>query len=219
MAAALSPAFWRTWLPVFVAMLSAALAGFSAWLAWRNQVFGFAKDIAAVRRDARSKQATIALLAFENSVARPVGQALDLIERLLADLGKLNEEPTDSRTAALERYSRTMFADYGRCQRFCLEADDVLQQARPGVFVRAYSSARLDDRFLAAAAGQLSGQAGSAYDDAADAVVSAKVQLRRALEDQRAAEAATWQNTSAEDAFLREAERLLPRWLRSRGRP
>ena len=63
----------HTWLPVAVAILSAAIAGFSARLAWRSQVLGFAKDISAARRDTRSKQATLALTAFENSVARPVG--------------------------------------------------------------------------------------------------------------------------------------------------
>ena len=100
-----------------------------------------------MRRDAAAKQATIALLAFENSVARPVGQSLDMVERLSVELGRLNRiEQAPARQASLEQYGRGMMADYSHGRRLCREADDALQTPRQAVFVRVLVEAGLDSK-------------------------------------------------------------------------
>ncbi|MEJ1977853.1 MAG: hypothetical protein WDN49_18845 [Acetobacteraceae bacterium] len=237
--------FWRVWLPVlvaaFLAGISASIAATSAWLAWRNQVFGFAKDAAAIARDVRNRQSAAALVAFENSVARPVGMALDLVERLTLELGRLRPvaEPPQLRAgwlrrqaagpqppaavsahvAALEQYGAGLIADHSHGVRLCREADGALAAARTPVFARTFSAARLDDLLLAAADEALSptphAARGTAYDTASGAIVQLKIDLRRVLETERSIEAARWLGTLDADPFFIEVQHWLPRRLRS----
>ena len=116
----------KTWLPVGVAILSAAVAAFSAYLAWRNQSFGFRKDRAAVIRDIRSKQAAANLLAFENNVARSVGAALDLVERMISEVSKIRPVAAGDCDKHLENWGISVIADQANGERLCGEADGAL---------------------------------------------------------------------------------------------
>jgi hypothetical protein len=247
--------FWLTWLPVLVPILSAAAAVISATaaaisvgLARRTQKVGFAKDAAAVAREMRNQQSAAALLAFENNVARPVGMALDLVERMTLELSRLrpvpaSEPPPDPaptgwspwrsrerlrlpapgpspREAALEQYGAGVIADNSQGVRLCREADGALEASRQPVFTDIFVAAHLDDQLLATADQALSPTRSVLSDDAYDttwqAIVRLKVDMRRVLEAERAAEAARWQGTLDADPFFVEVQRWLPRSLRSR---
>ncbi len=207
---------FRTWLPVGVAMLSAGIAAVSLRLAWRSQVFGIAREIAAARRDMRGRQGTVALLAFDNSVARPIGMALDTIEGLTVALGKLRPLPERQRAAALQAYSLDMLVELTHAHRLCQEADGALSLGRSPAFDPALVRCDLDDLLTRAAEDALSGLL-SATAPAVDpwrVIVALKIDLRRTLEAERATEAAQWQEALQDDVFLRQAQRLLPGWLR-----
>ena len=210
---------WRIWLPIGVALFSTAIAMTGAWLAWRSQVFGFAKDAAAIARDFRGRQSAAALLAFENSVARPIGMALDLIERMSLDLSRLRPVAAETHLAALETYGAGLIADHSQGLRLCREADAALAEAgRATVFTRAFDNDRLDAKFLAAGDEALSvalPSEASAIDLAIEAVVRTKVSLRRLLEAERSQEAARWLGDLDTDPFFTEVQRWLPRRLRS----
>ncbi|MBC7799646.1 MAG: hypothetical protein H7Z10_03410 [Gemmatimonadaceae bacterium] len=214
------PDWIRTWLPVCIAGLSALIAAGAAWISWRNQVFGFAKDAAALKREVRSRNTTSALLAFENSVARPIGMALDLIERLSIDLSRLRPVPPGEGAAALETYVALLAAEHGQGLRLCREADGSLAAlSRPPIFARAFGNQDLDDSLLAAAGEILvsaPGSGPSALDTAVEAIVRTKVDLRRLLEAERAQEAARWLGSLETDPFFTEVQRWLPKRLRSR---
>ncbi len=205
---------WRTWLPVLVAVLSACITGVSAWLAWRSQVFTFRKDAAAIARDIRAKQANAALLAFENNVARPTGMALDLVERMTMEVGKLRPVPQPRHVAELERYGAGLIAECNHGARLCREADGMLAGLRRlPVFSRAFVAAHLDDLLLAAADEALlpipASTAAGAYDAALEGVVQLKIELRRLLEAERAVEGQRWVGTVADDPL----HDVLRRWL------
>ena len=210
--------FWRTWLPVGVAMLSAAIAAGSAWLAWRNQVFGFAKDAAAIAREIRNREAGVALAAFENSVARPIGMALDVIERMGVDLARLRPAAFAELAAVQADYDAGLVAEDAHVLRLCREADGSLEHDRTPVFARTYVDFYLDDKLLAAASEALAPQVsgpGTPFDVALAAIVRVKIDLRRRLESERAAEAARWSGTLTTDPFYAHVQRWLPRSLRT----
>jgi hypothetical protein len=222
--------FWLTWLPILVPILSAAaavisatIAAISVGLARRTQKAGFAKDAAAVAREMRNQQSAAALLAFENNVARPVGMALDLVERMTLELSRLRPVPAPElpppdqapngwlpwrprerlrlpapgpspHEAALEQYGAGLIADNSQGIRLCREADGALDASRQPVFTDIFVAAHLDDQLLATADQALSPTrsvlSDAAYDTASQAIVRLKVDLRRVLEAERAAEAA-----------------------------
>ncbi len=197
-------------------MLSAGIAAVSLRLAWRSQVFGIAREIAAARRDVRSRQGTVALLAFDNSVARPIGMALDTIEGLTVALGKLRPLPDRQRAAALQAYSLDMLVELTHAHRLCQEADGALSLGRPPAFDPALVRCDLDDLLTRAAEDALGGLLSAAAPavDPWRVIVALKIDLRRTLEAERATEAAQWQEALQDDVFLRQAQRLLPGWLR-----
>lgn len=208
---------WRIWLPVGVAMLSAAIAATGAWLSWRSQMFGFAKDIAAIKRDHRNRQANATLLAFENSVARPVGMALDLIERLALELGRLRPVAEGAHSTALVEFGTGLIAEHSQGLRLCREADSALPSGRAKVFELAFGDTRLDDLFLDAgkdALLQVRPAGLSTFDAVIEAIVRTKVSLRRLLEAERSEQAATCLGAGPDLSEL-ELERWLPRRLRS----
>ncbi len=238
--------FWRTWLPVLIAGLAAFVAATSAWLSWRNQLYGVAKDAAATARDGHMRRSAAALAAFENSVARPLGMALDRIEEMMLELGRLRpilppappSEPPPSgwmnwrrekerlrlpppgpspREAALEEFSRVLVADGSHGLRLCREADEALANPRQGGFTQRFFAANLEDLLLDAAEQALASNAAAAdgaHDAAIKAVVRVKVDLRRMLEEERAAEAQRWSDLLSHDPFFTAVQSWLPRRLR-----
>lgn len=201
----------KTWLPVGVAILSAMVAAFSAFLAWRNQNFGFQKDRAAVIRDIRSKQAAAALQAYENNVARPVGAVLDLVERMINDVSKIRTAAPAYRADQLKTWGASVIADQANGERLCDEADGALTGNPPrAVFAPLFVRRGLDSLFLEAITEALSvAPQGAAFDRLKQAVKDLKVEMRGHLESERQAEATRWIGEITDDPFYPEIEHLL----------
>lgn len=202
----------KTWLPVGVAIFSAAVAAFSAWLARRNQDFAFRKDRAAIVRDHRARQAEAGLLAYENNVARPVGAVLDVVERMMNDVSKIRPVPAADFDKKLEDLGLSVMADQANSERLCGEADGAL----PGnpvrsVFAPVFVRRGIDSLFLAAIREALAGPPGDGFELLLLNVKELKVELRRHLEDERQAEAARWIGDISQDPFFEEIRHLMPR--------
>lgn len=198
--------FWRIWLPVLIAALAAAVAATSAWLSWRNQLYGVAKDAAATVRDGHSRRSAAALAAFESNAARPLGMALDRIEAMMLELGRLrpilppgppSEAPPSGwlnwrrekvqlrlpppgpspREAALEEYGAGLMADTNHGLRLCREADEALAVLPAKTFTQRFFEANLEDLLLGAADQALASSPAVA-DGAHDAAIQAVVRLK-----------------------------------------
>jgi hypothetical protein len=200
----------KTWLPVAVAILSAMVAAFSAYLAWRNQSFGFRKDRAAVIRDIRGKQAAANLLAFENNVARSVGAVLDLVERMINDVSKIRPVAAGDCNTHLETWGVSVMADQVNGERLCGEADGALfGNPRRSVFAPLFVRRGLDTMFLEAIREALTGPPSTKFERLRDNVMELKVELRRHLEQERQAEATRWIGDITDDPFYEEIKHLI----------
>lgn len=139
-----------TWVPVasmIVAFVSAVASAVSAIINRKNQSYGFVKDLEALRRERRSKKKERGSRLFERNVARPVGQALDTLEKLMADLisADLISEEKD-RSGALDRLSESALSAVTSSYRLCKEADRYLDDAG--------HSSNFEERLLKAIPGQ-----------------------------------------------------------------
>ena len=204
-------AFWKTLLPVFVAMLSAAIAAFSAFIAHRAQRFGFRKDAAAVAREIRARRTTAAMQAFENNVARPMGMVLDLLERLVGEI--LRTVPVDAAVLRAETENRgaMLVAEYASALRLCAEADGGLPGPDRRPFQLTLAPSDLDGKLNAALVEALGRTAlnRAAYALLLTALADFKVAMRRLLENERIAEQRRWMGTLRQDPFYPELVRLL----------
>ncbi len=214
------PAGWRIGLPVGVAVLSAAIAGFSAFLAWRSQQFGFRKDAAAVAREIGARRTQAALRAFENNVARPVGMLLDQVEQVVGEVVRIVPVSPDRLDAERELWATRLAAESANAIRLCDEADGALtvapDAARAGVFRNALLRAAIDDRLLAATIealrgphGEAGGAARAAFGALMTDVAAFKIGIRRLLEAERTAEERRWAGDPRADPFYRDLRRLL----------
>ncbi len=87
------------------------------------------------------------------------------------------------------------------------------------IFTQRLYAARLEDLLLYAADQALSPNSAatsdSAYDEAVQAAVTLKVDLRQMLEGERTAEAKRWFDMLNQDPFFAEVQNWLPRRLRA----
>lgn len=200
----------KTWLPVGVAILSAAVAAFSALLAWRNQNFGFRKDRAAVIRDIRAKQAAANLLAYENNVARSVGAVLDLVERMINEVSKIRPVAAAEYQTHLEKWGVSVIADQANGERLRGEADGALfDHPQRVIFAPLFVRRGMDSIFLEAIREALSGPPGAKFELLRGSVRELKVEMRRNLEQERQAEATRWIGDITEDPFYDEIKHLI----------
>ncbi len=200
----------KTWLPVGVAVLSAMVAAFSAFLAWRNQRFTFKKDKAAVIRDIRAKQAAANLLAFENNVARSVGAVLDLVEAIITEVSKIRPVAATERPQQLEIRGISVMVDHARGERLCTEADGALHGSPPRVlFVSLFVRKGLDSLFVDAIGEAVAGPPGVKFDVLRQSIIELKIELRKILEQERQAEATRWIGEITDDPFYEEIKHLI----------
>jgi hypothetical protein len=172
--------------------LAAIVAVISALISLATLFFGLRQNAAAVARDLQAKRSNAVLQAFENNVARPIGMALDQIERLANDLTTIVPAgAAKTRSAQLEKYIAQLGANFPSLRRLCLEADGALPPVRVRVFVGAHDRAHLIDalgkagveKFSAARAVPMTR---SAFDEAMETVGKLKLDLRTLLEKERA---------------------------------
>ncbi|MBN9561911.1 MAG: hypothetical protein J0H14_14470 [Alphaproteobacteria bacterium] len=200
--------FWRTWLPVFVAMLSAAIAAASALMAWNSQRFGFRKDAAAIARELRARRTLAAMQAFENNVARPVGMTLDVLESLVGAIAQTRPKPVQEEVDAR---SMLLSTQYANALRLCTEADGALPGPTRHPFQELLAGTDLDEKLLAATKEALTRHEGSRanYDTALAGLAHFKVTARKLLETERLAEERRWAGDIRDDPFYEELQRLL----------
>ena len=202
----------KTWLPVGVAIFSAAVAAFSAWLARRSQNFAIDKDCAAVVRDHRARQAEAGLLAYENNVARPVGAVLDLVERMVNDVSKIRPVAAADVDRKLKDLGLSVMADQANSERLCREADGALpksisspeatpspKKTEPPSFAKMFVRRGMDTLFLEAITEALKGPPGGKFEQLLKQVQELKVELRGHLEKKRRDEAIRWIRDITED--------------------
>jgi|SRR5579885_120550 len=202
------------WLALIISVISAVVAGFSARIAYLNQILSFRKDAAALLRDIQAKQASAILQAFENNVARPIGMVLDQIERMTNDMTKIAAvEP--ARVADEEaKYAALLAVEHHNLLRLCREADGALGPRTP-VFAAAYARASVDVALYLAGSHALSGSPAAPsgtpapLDAAMNEVGRLKIELRRVLEHERA-ELIRLTTDITQDPYYAELLRLLP---------